>query len=154
MEACIMDGKTKSCGSVSGIKTVVNPISLARLVMEKTPHIYLAFEGAEAFAKEQVSLSFLSYSSWVERGVGAFFVWYLVFHLWCYFYHPPLCYTHLMSLLLIKNFSHNVHEKGWHLATLFCKCIRSELIFNCFLVLANKLLVFGSITAWLSLLRC
>lgn len=53
MEACIMDGKTKQCGAVSGLKTVVNAISLARLVMEKTPHIYLGFEGAEAFAREQ-----------------------------------------------------------------------------------------------------
>lgn len=70
MEACIMDGKTKSCGSVSGLKTVVNPISLARLVMEKTPHIYLSFEGAEAFAKEQVSLSVISYSSRREGGGG------------------------------------------------------------------------------------
>lgn len=54
MEACIMDG-TKRCGAVSGLTTVVNPISLARLVMENTPHIYLAFDGAEAFAREQVS---------------------------------------------------------------------------------------------------
>lgn len=54
MEACIMDGKTKQCGAVSGLKTVVNAISLARLVMEKTPHIYLGFEGAEAFAREEV----------------------------------------------------------------------------------------------------
>ncbi|KAJ0980140.1 hypothetical protein J5N97_008395 [Dioscorea zingiberensis] len=53
MEACIMDGNTKSCGAVSGVSTVVNPISLARLVMEKTPHIYLGFDGAEAFAREQ-----------------------------------------------------------------------------------------------------
>ncbi|XP_022737102.1 isoaspartyl peptidase/L-asparaginase 1-like [Durio zibethinus] len=52
MEACIMDGKTKKCGAVSGLSTVVNAISLARLVMEKTPHIYLAFDGAEAFARE------------------------------------------------------------------------------------------------------
>nr|GME03732.1 isoaspartyl peptidase/L-asparaginase 1 [Ipomoea batatas] len=53
MEACIMDGNTKSCGAVSGLTTVVNAVSLARLVMEKTQHIYLAFEGAEAFAREQ-----------------------------------------------------------------------------------------------------
>lgn len=57
MEACIMDGSTKNCGAVSGLSTVVNAISLARLVMEKTPHIYLGFDGAEAFAREQVSLS-------------------------------------------------------------------------------------------------
>ncbi|KAG9443552.1 hypothetical protein H6P81_014892 [Aristolochia fimbriata] len=53
MEACIMNGTTKKCGAVSGLKTVVNAITLARLVMEKTPHIYLAFDGAEAFAREQ-----------------------------------------------------------------------------------------------------
>nr|KJB51086.1 hypothetical protein B456_008G200400 [Gossypium raimondii] len=54
MEACIMDGKTMKCGAVSGVSTVVNAISLARLVMDKTPHIYLAFDGAEAFAREQL----------------------------------------------------------------------------------------------------
>lgn len=56
MEACLMDGNTKKCGAVSGLSTVVNPVSLARLVMERTPHIYLAFDGAEAFAREQVSV--------------------------------------------------------------------------------------------------
>lgn len=54
MEASIMDGTDMRCGAVSGLSTVVNPISLARLVMDKTPHIYLAFEGAEAFARDQV----------------------------------------------------------------------------------------------------
>lgn len=52
-----MDGNTKKCGAVSGLSTVVNAISLARLVMERTPHIYLAFDGAEAFAREQVKSS-------------------------------------------------------------------------------------------------
>ncbi|XP_020877081.1 isoaspartyl peptidase/L-asparaginase 1 isoform X2 [Arabidopsis lyrata subsp. lyrata] len=51
MEASIMDGNTKRCGAVSGLTTVVNPVSLTRLVMEKTPHIYLAFDAAEAFAR-------------------------------------------------------------------------------------------------------
>lgn len=55
MEACIMDGNSKNCGAVSGLTTVVNAISLARLVMDNTPHIYLGFDGAEAFAREQVS---------------------------------------------------------------------------------------------------
>lgn len=54
MEACIMDGNTKRCGAVSGLTTVKNAVSLARLVMEKTPHIYLGFDGAEAFARDQV----------------------------------------------------------------------------------------------------
>lgn len=55
MEAAVMDGNTLRCGAVSGLSTVVNAVSLARLVMEKTPHIYLAFDGAEAFAREQVN---------------------------------------------------------------------------------------------------
>ncbi|KAE8665874.1 Isoaspartyl peptidase/L-asparaginase [Hibiscus syriacus] len=46
-EASIMDGKTKKCGAVSGLSSVVNAVSLARLVMEKTPHIYLGFHGCE-----------------------------------------------------------------------------------------------------------
>ncbi|XP_073134479.1 probable isoaspartyl peptidase/L-asparaginase 2 [Henckelia pumila] len=53
MEASIMDGCGRRCGAVSGITTVKNPISLARLVMDKSPHSYLAFSGAEQFAKQQ-----------------------------------------------------------------------------------------------------
>ncbi|RWR77595.1 putative isoaspartyl peptidase/L-asparaginase 2 [Cinnamomum micranthum f. kanehirae] len=53
MEASIMDGPKRRCGAVSGLTTVKNPVSLARLVMEKSPHSYLAFEGAEAFARQQ-----------------------------------------------------------------------------------------------------
>lgn len=52
MEACIMEGATLRCGAVAGLSTVANAVSLARLLMEKTPHIYLAFDGAEAFARE------------------------------------------------------------------------------------------------------
>ena len=50
-----MDGQKRRCGAVSGITTVKNPISLARLVMDKSPHSYLAFSGAEDFARQQVS---------------------------------------------------------------------------------------------------
>jgi beta-aspartyl-peptidase (threonine type) len=52
LDAAIMDGRDLSCGAVSGLRTVRNPISLARLVMEKTPHVFLAGDGAEAFAAE------------------------------------------------------------------------------------------------------
>ncbi|KAK3007691.1 hypothetical protein RJ639_013300 [Escallonia herrerae] len=53
MEASIMDGWGRRCGAVSGITTVKNPVSLARLVMDKSPHSYLAFSGAQEFAKQQ-----------------------------------------------------------------------------------------------------
>src|ERR1700734_2839513 len=53
MDAAIMDGRTLQAGSVASVKHVANPIHLARLVMEKTPHVLLVGEGAEEFAKSQ-----------------------------------------------------------------------------------------------------
>jgi len=50
LDAAIMDGRTLACGAVAGLTTVRNPVALARLVMEKTPHVFLAGEGAEEFA--------------------------------------------------------------------------------------------------------
>lgn len=52
LDASIMDGKTLLCGAVAGVKRIKNPVSLARLVMEKTPHVLLAGQGAEDFATE------------------------------------------------------------------------------------------------------
>jgi L-asparaginase / beta-aspartyl-peptidase len=52
MDAAIMDGKTLAAGAVAVLKHVKNPISLARLVMEKSGHVMMDGEGAEAFAKE------------------------------------------------------------------------------------------------------
>ena len=52
LDASIMDGKSLKAGAVASVKHVMNPISLARLVMEKSPHVMMAGEGAEAFAKE------------------------------------------------------------------------------------------------------
>lgn len=52
MDAAIMDGRTLKAGAVGGIKRVKNPILLARAVMEKSPHVMLAGDGAEDFARE------------------------------------------------------------------------------------------------------
>ncbi len=52
LDAAIMDGRNLSCGSVAALKTVKNPISLARAVMEKSPHVFMVGEGAEKFATE------------------------------------------------------------------------------------------------------
>ncbi|HET7370301.1 MAG TPA: isoaspartyl peptidase/L-asparaginase, partial [Gammaproteobacteria bacterium] len=49
----IMNGKTLAAGAVAGVKHIKNPISLARLVMEKSPHVLLVGEGAENFAIAQ-----------------------------------------------------------------------------------------------------
>ncbi|WP_033957533.1 isoaspartyl peptidase/L-asparaginase family protein [Psychroserpens jangbogonensis] len=52
MDASIMDGKTLNAGAVSLISGVKNPVSLARDVMEKSEHVFLAGEGAMQFAKK------------------------------------------------------------------------------------------------------
>lgn len=52
MDAIIMDGRTLSFGAVAGVRNIANPISLARMVMEKTDHVMLAGKGANDFAKE------------------------------------------------------------------------------------------------------
>jgi beta-aspartyl-peptidase (threonine type) len=52
LDASIMNGKDLSNGAVTLIKSVKNPISLARLVMEKSPLVLLGGEGAENFARQ------------------------------------------------------------------------------------------------------
>ena len=52
LDAAIMDGKTLKAGAVAAIKRIKNPVSLARLVMEKSGHVMMDGEGAEAFAEE------------------------------------------------------------------------------------------------------
>lgn len=49
LDACIMDGAL-NCGSVAFLEHIVHPVSVARLVMEKTPHVMLVGEGALQFA--------------------------------------------------------------------------------------------------------
>jgi N4-(beta-N-acetylglucosaminyl)-L-asparaginase len=50
LDACVMEGKTLNCGAVAAVENVRHVAALARLVMEKTPHILLVGEGAKWFA--------------------------------------------------------------------------------------------------------
>lgn len=52
LDACIMD-KDANCGAVLCMENIAHPISVARKIMEETPHIMLAGKGAEQFAYEQ-----------------------------------------------------------------------------------------------------
>ena len=52
LDAAIMEGHTRRAGAVAGVSTVRSPITLARAVMERSPHVMLAGAGAEKFADE------------------------------------------------------------------------------------------------------
>ena len=53
MDAAVMDGASRRAGAVAGLRGVVNPVLAARAVMERTPHVLLAGDGAEQFARDQ-----------------------------------------------------------------------------------------------------
>lgn len=51
LDAAIMDGGTHEAGAVAAIRATKHPISVARAVMENSPHVMLVGEGARAFAR-------------------------------------------------------------------------------------------------------
>ena len=66
LDAAIMDGSNRRAGAVAGLKTTRAPISLARILMERGPHVFLSYEGADRMARgaglEQVD------NSWFVTG--------------------------------------------------------------------------------------
>ena len=73
LDACIMNGPGHQAGSVAGVEGVLHPISAARLVMEKTPHVMLVGQGAHWFAKQNGlevrdgQADEASYRAWLEK---------------------------------------------------------------------------------------
>ena len=73
LDACIMNGPGHQAGSVAGVEGVVHPISAARLVMEKTPHVMLVGPGANWFARQNGlgvrdgQADEASYRAWLAR---------------------------------------------------------------------------------------
>ncbi|MEO7823443.1 MAG: isoaspartyl peptidase/L-asparaginase, partial [Gemmatimonadaceae bacterium] len=67
LDAAIMDGRTLAAGSVAAVQHVRNPISLARRVMEKSPHVMMVGAGAEEFARTQGVEMVAPHYFWTER---------------------------------------------------------------------------------------
>jgi isoaspartyl peptidase/L-asparaginase-like protein (Ntn-hydrolase superfamily) len=53
LDACVMEGKNLACGGVAGLENIRHAAAVARRVMEQTPHVLLAGEGARLFALRQ-----------------------------------------------------------------------------------------------------
>ena len=52
LDAAVMDGRSRDAGAVTGVTGTRNPVSLARAVMERSPHVFLSREGADQFSRE------------------------------------------------------------------------------------------------------
>lgn len=52
LDAAIMDGRNRAAGAVAGVRTTRAPVSLARTLMERGPHVFLSREGADRLARE------------------------------------------------------------------------------------------------------
>ncbi|PJF28918.1 MAG: hypothetical protein CUN52_11015 [Phototrophicales bacterium] len=71
LDALITDGATMMFGAVAALKHVQNPISLARMIMTRTPHAFFVAEGAERLAVEfgmklVANLSFVTPQEFVD----------------------------------------------------------------------------------------
>jgi beta-aspartyl-peptidase (threonine type) len=52
LDAAVMDGRNRQAGAVAGLRTTRAPVSLARLLLEEGPHVFLSGRGADEFARD------------------------------------------------------------------------------------------------------
>jgi beta-aspartyl-peptidase (threonine type) len=72
LDASIADGTTHRTGAVAALKGYLHPISVARAVMERTPHVFIVGDGAARFAREigaqtTQNLTPSTRKLWIER---------------------------------------------------------------------------------------
>ena len=67
LDACVMDGSSGQAGAVAALQGFVSPVNVARAVMDRTPHVMLAGEGAAAFARDQGFTAITDSNTWFTR---------------------------------------------------------------------------------------
>ncbi|ESQ87551.1 asparaginase [Asticcacaulis sp. AC460] len=67
LDASLMRGADQACGAVAALQNFQNPIRVARAVLEKTPHVMLAGEGAARFADDQGMARLPDGTAWFTR---------------------------------------------------------------------------------------
>jgi len=72
LDASIMNGADREAGAVAAVVDVVNPICLARRIMERTPHVMLAGHGAQSFARDQGLAMVADPASYYALPVGVY----------------------------------------------------------------------------------
>ena len=72
MDAIIMDGRTLALGAVAAVRGILNPIHLARILMEQTDHNFLVGEGARRFAEQMGMRLCAEAELTVEREIARF----------------------------------------------------------------------------------